>query len=61
VGLLIQGAVAKYFEPPAGELEALRAAKAEERRRQLDMASEIIKDPGSSPEAREWATEILAS
>jgi predicted transcriptional regulator len=57
VGLLIQGAVAKYFAAPASELKAFREAKAEERRRQLEMAQEILNDPQSSEEAREWATE----
>jgi hypothetical protein len=61
VGLLIQGAVAKYFAAPASELKAFREAKAEERRRQLEMAQEILNNPQSSEQTREWATEILTS
>jgi len=61
VGLLIQGAVAKYFAAPASQLEAFRKAKAEERRRQLEMAREMLDNPQSSEQAREWATEILTS
>jgi hypothetical protein len=61
VGLLIQGAVANYFAAPASELEAFRKAKAEERRRELKIAQEVLDDPQSSEHDRDWATKILAS
>jgi hypothetical protein len=46
---------------PASELEAFRKAKAEERRRELKIAQEILDDPQSSEHDRDWATKILAS
>jgi hypothetical protein len=51
-GLLIKQ-VARFF--PGTELEAYRARKAQEAARSSEVARQVLEDPESSPELKEWA------
>jgi hypothetical protein len=59
VGLMIRGAVAKYFEPPASELTRYRAGKQREREKQEQIARDYLNDPNSTEAEREWARSRL--
>ena len=60
VGMLLS-AVPAYFAKPATELAFYRQHKAEERGKHLTIAEEILEDPESSPENREWAQNFISS
>jgi hypothetical protein len=46
---------------PATELMKYRKQKAEERAKHLQIAREVLEDPESSPESRQWAQEFVAN
>jgi hypothetical protein len=58
VGLMIRGAVAKYFTPPATELSRYRAEKKLEREKQKQIARDCLADPESTDADREWARSV---
>jgi hypothetical protein len=60
VGLMIRGAVAKYFEPPASELTRYREEKKRAREKQEQCAREVLDDPASTDVDREWARSVIA-
>lgn len=60
VGLMIRGAVAKYFEPPASELTRYREEKKRAREREEQFAREVLNDPASTDAGREWARAVIA-
>lgn len=60
VGMLLS-AVPAYFAKPATELVLYRQQKAEERAKHLQIAHEVLEDPESSPESRQWAQEFIAN
>jgi predicted transcriptional regulator len=57
-GFLIK-AVAQYFQAPASELAALRAATAAEVLRSRELAQQILDNPESDEREMEWARELL--
>jgi hypothetical protein len=61
VGLMIRGAVAKYFQDPGTALAAYRAAKAVESKRGRELAQQVLDDPTSTEEEKQWAKEVLGS
>ena len=60
VGMLLS-AVPAYFAKPATELAKYRQQKAEERAKHLQIAREVLEDPESSPESREWVQDFVAN
>jgi len=58
VGMLLS-AVPAYFAKPATELAMYRQQKAEERAKHLQIAHEVLEDPESSPESRQWAQDLI--
>jgi DNA-binding Lrp family transcriptional regulator len=58
-GLMIRGAVAKYFQAPASELAAFRAEHEAEKKRSRELAQEILDEPRSSDQERQWARQVL--
>jgi len=60
VGMLLS-AVPAYFAKPATELAKYRQQKSEERAKHLQIAREILEDPESAPQSREWAQNFIAS
>ena len=59
VGLMIRGAVAKYFAPPATELMRYRDAKRQEREREIAGWQAILTDPDSDDELKRMALEEM--
>jgi hypothetical protein len=59
VGMLLS-AVPAYFAKPATELAMYRQQKAEERVKHLQIAREILADPESSPQDRQWAQDLIS-
>jgi hypothetical protein len=60
VGMLLS-AVPAYFVKPATELAKYRQQKAEERAKHLQIAREILADPESSLQDRQWAQDLISS
>ena len=58
-GLMIGGAVAKYFSPPASELASLRATRADKLRKEMELAREILEDPKAGDQEKAWARELI--
>ena len=59
-GLLIRS-VQNYFRPGSGELADYRAAKAREKAQGRELAQQILDDPRSDDNDRQWAKQLLAS
>jgi hypothetical protein len=57
-GMLI-AAVPAYFDSPATELGHYRAAKEQERLRSRELAEQVLADPETSEQDREWARGVL--
>jgi hypothetical protein len=60
VGLMIRGAVARYFEPPASELIRYREEKKRDREKAEQFAREVLADPESTDADQEWARSVIA-
>jgi hypothetical protein len=60
VGLLIT-ALPEYFVAPAHELQRYRAEKTQENIKTWALANEILKDPQSAEEDRQWAEATLSN
>jgi hypothetical protein len=60
VGMLLS-AIPAYFAKPATELAMYRRQKAEERAKHLQIAREILEDPESTSQSREWAQNFISN
>jgi hypothetical protein len=57
---MLMVAVPAYFDPPATELARYRAEKRRERKREEHIAREILANPESTDEDRNWARSIVS-
>jgi hypothetical protein len=56
---MLRAAVPAYFNPPATELSRYRAGKQREQEKQEQIARDILADPQSAEEEREWARSVV--
>jgi hypothetical protein len=57
---MLMAAVPAYFSPPATELARYRAEKRREREREEQIAREILANPESTDEDRNWARSVVS-